>query len=188
MFKKKSLFLIIILFIFIESTNLLASDKSKIIDNLNKTQDIKFDFIQISFDKKESGFCFLKRPHFLKCIYNDENQKELIINRKNLVIHHKKYNKTYFYPISKSYFVEILDKEKFKNLIFEGNISLNEKTFEIKYFTEKGEITFFFEKNTYDLLGWKIVDINGNSTSFKISNIKTNQNLERGIFSIPEIN
>ena len=96
MFKKKSLFLIIILFIFIESTNLLASDKSKIIDNLNKTQDIKFDFIQISFDKKESGFCFLKRPHFLKCIYNDENQKELIINRKNLVIHHKKYNKTYF--------------------------------------------------------------------------------------------
>ena len=140
MLKKKFILILLTFIISINTTILLANDKLKIIQNLNNVETLKFDFVQSSFNKKESGICFLKRPHFLKCIYKDKNQKEIIVNRKNLVIYHKRYNKTYFYPISKSYFVEILDKEKFKNLIFEGNISLNEKTFEIKYFTEKSQI------------------------------------------------
>ena len=37
------------------------------------------------------GVCYLKRPHFLKCEYKDKNQKQLIVNRNNLVIYHKRY-------------------------------------------------------------------------------------------------
>ena len=96
---------------------MLAKDKSKIIENLNTIETLNFEFVQISYDKKEKGICFLKRPHFLKCIYKDQNEKELIVNRGNLVIYHKKYNKSYFYPVSKSYFMDILDKKKFKDLV-----------------------------------------------------------------------
>ena len=132
MLKKKSILILLIFIFSINTTNLTANTKSEIINNLNNIETLKFDFIQISFDKKEDGICFLKRPHFLKCIYEDKNQKELIVNRKNLVIYHKKYNKTYYYPVSKSYFVDILDKKKFKSLILDGDLSLNEKIFEIK--------------------------------------------------------
>ena len=35
---------------------------------------------------KETGKCFVK-DLFLKCIYEDKNQKQLIVNRNNLIIH-----------------------------------------------------------------------------------------------------
>ena len=104
MLKKKSILILLIFIFSINTTNLIANAKLEIVNNLNNIETLKFDFVQISFDKKENGICFLKRPHFLKCIYKDKNQKEIIVNRKNLVIYHKRYNKTYFYPVSKSYF------------------------------------------------------------------------------------
>ena len=188
--KKKSILILLIFIFSINTTNLTANTKSEIINNLNNIETLKFDFIQISFDKKEDGICFLKRPHFLKCMYhNNKNQKELIINRKNLVIYHKRYNKTYFYPASSSYFLEILDKKKFANMIFEGNLSSNEEIFKLKFSGEKkGEITFFFNKKNFDLSGWEIIDLNGNHTNFEIKNLNKNQNLDKKLFSIPAIN
>ena len=188
MLKKKSILIFTIIF-FLNTPSLLANEKLKIIENINNIKTLKFNFVQISFDKKENGICFLKRPHFLKCIYEDKNKKELIVNRRNLVIYHKRYNKTYYYPVSKSYFIDILDKKKFENLILDGNLSLNEEIFKIKYSTEnKGEIIFFFNKENFNLSGWEIIDLNGNHTSFKIDNLNKNQNLNNKLFSIPEIN
>ena len=189
MLRKKPILILLIFIFSINTENLLANDKSKIIENLNNIETLKFNFVQISFDKKENGVCFLRRPYFLKCIYEDKNQKELIVNRKNLVIYHKRYNKTYYYPVSKSYFVDILDKKKFKNLVLNGNLSLEKDFFEIKYSKEnKGEIIFFFDKKSFDLSGWKIVDLNGNHTSFKINNLSKNQSLDKKLFAIPAIN
>tara|TARA_B100000029_G_scaffold149123_1_gene144404 strand:- start:322 stop:888 length:567 start_codon:yes stop_codon:yes gene_type:complete len=186
--KKKSI-LIFLIISFFNITSLIANEKLKIIENINNIETLKFNFVQISFDNKENGICFLKRPHFLKCIYEDKNQKELIVNRRNLVIYHKKYNKTYYYPVSKSYFVDILDKKKFKSLILDGDLSLNEEIFEIKYSAEnKGEIIFFFDKENFNLSGWEITDLNGNHTNFKIKNLNKNQDLDNKLFSIPEIN
>ena len=168
---------------------MLAKDKSKIIENLNTIETLNFEFVQISYDKKEKGICFLKRPHFLKCIYKDQNEKELIVNRGNLVIYHKKYNKSYFYPVSKSYFIDILDKKKFKDLVLKGVLRLNNKFIELKYNSEKkGEIIFFFDKEKLDLSGWKIMDLNGNHTVFSINNLIKNPNLDKKLFNIPEFN
>ena len=168
---------------------MLAKDKSKIIENLDTIETLNFEFVQISYDKKEKGICFLKRPHFLKCIYKDQNEKELIVNRGNLVIYHKKYNKSYFYPVSKSYIMDILDKKKFKDLVLKGDLRLNNKFIELKYNSEKkGEIIFFFDKEKLDLSGWKIKDLNGNHTVFSINNLIKNPNLDKKLFNIPGFN
>ena len=168
---------------------MFAKDKSKIIENLNTIETLNFEFVQISYDKKEKGICFLKRPHFLKCIYKDQNEKELIVNRGNLVIYHKKYNKSYFYPVSKSYFMDILDKKKFKDLVLKGVLRLNNKFIELKYNSEKkGEIIFFFDKEKLDLSGWKIMDLNRNHTIFSINNLIKNPNLDKKLFNIPGFN
>ena len=107
-----------------------ANDKMQIINNFNSIETLIFNFEQISQEKTERGKCYLKRPHFLKCLYNDEKGKELIINRKNLVVYHKKYNRKYYYPASKSYFLNILNKNKFKNLILDSRI-FSKNNFEI---------------------------------------------------------
>ena len=189
MLKKKFILILLTFIISINTTILLANDKLKIIENLNNVETLKFDFVQSSFDKKESGICFLKRPHFLKCIYKDKNQKEIIVNRKNLVIYHKRYNKTYFYPVSKSYFINILDKKKFENLVLKGNLNLGKESFQIKYSEKnKGKIIFFFDKKSFDLSGWEVADLNGNYTNFKINNLNKNESFDKKLFNIPEIN
>ena len=149
---KKFILIFIIILLFLFNKTLLANDKQKIIENLNNIKTLKFSFNQISFDKQETGKCFLKRPHFLKCIYEDKNQKQLIVNRNNLIIHHARYNKSYFYPTKTSYFLDILDKKKFENLILSGSITQNNNNFEIIYSDKnKGEIIFFFDLINFNL-------------------------------------
>ena len=179
--------IILILFVGIQSSE--SNEKIKIIDNLKNIETLEFNFIQISPQTREAGICYLKRPHFLRCIYNNENKKELIINRKNLVIYHKKYRKTYFYPVSKSFFSEILNVEKFEKLILNSNLGITDKEIKIKYSGEnKGDMIFFFDKQSFNLKGWEIIDVYGNQTSFQIDIVDKNINLSKKLFLIPEIN
>ena len=166
-----------------------ANSKLKIIENLSNIETLKFNFVQKSFDKKETGVCFLKRPHFLKCLYEDKNQKELIINQRVLIINHKRYNKIYRYPLSKSYFLEILNKEKFSKLITEGKIKVINGLYEIEYLDEnKGQIIFLFDNRSHDLVGWRFIDINNNITVLEIEKQSRNIEIKKSFFSIPEIN
>ena len=179
-------FLIYILFVF--NFTFLNSNE-KIIYNFNNFESLKFDFKQKSFEKVENGICYLKRPHFLKCIYDDKNQKELIINKNILVIYHKRYKKVYRYPISKTYFLDILNKQKFSTLIKNGELLLNEKYIEIKYLDEeKGEITFFFDRENYELVGWRFIDVNKNVVFLEIQNYFKNIEIKQNFFIIPEEN
>ena len=80
---KKNIAIISIIILFISYFNpLKAFEKISIINNFNSAETLKFDFAQESFDKNEKGVCFLKRPYFLRCLYDDKNQKELIINNR----------------------------------------------------------------------------------------------------------
>ena len=92
----KKTFFILIIFFFINISNLKASTKSEIIKIISNIETLQFNFRQVVFDKLENGICFLKRPHFLKCIYKDRNEKQIIVNKKNLVIYHKKFRKIYY--------------------------------------------------------------------------------------------
>ena len=178
-----------ILFFFLSYSNLQANNKIEIVKNINNVETLKFNFIQKSFEKKETGICHLKRPHFLKCLYEDKNQKELIINKRILVIYHKRYNKIYRYPLSKSYFLQILNGEKFSEVIMKGEMLINDDFSEVEYLDEnKGQIIFYFNNKNYDLIGWRLIDINNNITVFEISNQSKNIEIKKTFFSIPEEN
>ena len=131
----------------------------------------------------------MKRPHYLKCFYEDKNQKELIISKRILVIYHKRYNKIYRYPLSKSFFLEILNRDKFARIIREGDLNQENNVLEIKYIDQdKGEIDFYFSNKNYDLIGWRVIDINNNITILKINNQSKNIEIKQKIFFIPEVN
>ncbi len=187
--KKKIIVILNILFFFLSYSNLQANNKIEIVKNLDNVETLKFDFVQKSFDKKETGICYLKRPHFLKCSYEDKNQKELIINKRVLAIYHKRYNKIYRYPLSKSYFLEILNREKFSEVIMKGEMQINNGFSEIEYLDEnKGQIIFYFNNKNYNLVGWRLIDINNNITVLEINNQSKNIEIKKNFFSIPEIN
>ena len=187
---KKNFIVILNIFIFLFNySSLEANNKIEILKNLNNIQTLKFDFVQKSFDKKETGICYLKRPHFLKCSYEDKNQKELIINKRVLAIYHKRYNKIYRYPLSKSYFLEILNGDKFSEVVMKGEMQINNNFSEIQYLDEnKGEIIFNFNNKNYDLVGWRLIDINNNVTVLEMNNQSKNIEIKKNFFFIPEGN
>ena len=189
MSKKNIIKILFGLLLFTYFHSVKAIEKIDVINNFNSLETLKFDFTQSSFDKKERGVCYLKRPHFLKCLYEDKNQKELIINNRILIIYHKRYNKIYRYPLSKSFFLDILDRSKFSKLISNGKSISNDSFFEINYLAEnKGEITIFSDKEKYDLKGWRFVDMNNNVTILEIRDYVKNFEIKKNFFLIPEEN
>ena len=87
-------FYIIIIFILL-FFNLHANEKEDIANKLSSLNSLEFTFDQLINQKKESGSCLLEFPGKLKCNYFDDNkEKELIINNRKLAIIQKRYNKT----------------------------------------------------------------------------------------------
>ena len=52
----------------------------------------------------------------------------------------------------------------------------------------ENEINIFFDKKTYNLIGWQTVDIYQNISIIYLSSIKRNQKLNKKIFKIPQQN
>jgi len=148
---------------------------------------MEFTFDQIVNEKLEKGNCLLKFPGKLKCEYFDNKQKELIINNKRLVITQKKYNKTYFYPMSKSPFINILYKDKLLEIVKSGKLESTNQLIKLIYLSEN-EITVFFDRETLDLKGWKIKDQYNNNINFSLNIVSKNDVYEKGTFKVPNIN
>ena len=85
--------------------------------------------------------------------------------------------------------MDILDKKKFENLILSGSITQNNNYFEIIYSDKnKGEIVFFFDLMSFDLEKWEIVNLDGSKTTFILKNIFKNQEIDKKLFKIPNLN
>jgi outer membrane lipoprotein-sorting protein len=179
-------FKIFIIFILL-STNLYAGEKKQIVNQLNNLNSLEFTFDQIINDKAEKGSCLLEFPGKLKCNYFDDKKKELIINNKRLAITQKRYNKTYYYPISKSPFLNILYKDKLLEIVKSGKLELTYQIIKLIYLGDD-EITVFFDKKTLDLKGWQIVDQYNNNINFSLNIVAKNDIFKKGTFKIPEIN
>ena len=177
----------ILIFFILLSVNLSASEKDKIIAQLNNLDSLEFTFDQIINDKTEKGSCLLEFPGKLKCDYFDDKKKELIINKKKLAITQKRYNKTYYYPISKSPFLNILYKNKLLEIVKSGKLELSDQIIKLIYLDEN-EITVFFDKKTLDLKGWQIIDQYNNNINFSLKIVAKNDVFKQGTFKIPEIN
>ena len=184
MFLKRFFFISVFFFISFTSS---ASEKEKILLQLNNLSSLEFAFEQFINEKKEKGRCLLQFSGKLKCEYFDDKQKELVINNKKLAITQKRYNKTYHYPISKSPFLNILYKSNLLEIIKSGQLQLNDQIIKLVYL-DNNEITIFFDKSTLDLKGWKIIDQYNNSINFSLNIVAKNDVYKKGTFKIPEIN
>ena len=177
----------IFIFFILLSANLSASEKDQIITQLNNLKSLEFTFDQIINDKTEKGSCLLEFPGKLKCDYFDDKKKELIINEKRLAITQKRYNKTYYYPISQSPFLNILYKNKLLEIVKSGKLDLSDQIIKLVYLGEN-EITIFFDKKTLDLKGWQIIDQYNNNINFSLKIVAKNDVFKKGTFKIPEMN
>jgi outer membrane lipoprotein-sorting protein len=169
------------------STNLFANEKSKIIAQLNNLNSLEFTFDQLINEKTEKGSCLLEFPGKLKCDYFDDKKKELIINKKRLAITQKRYNKTYYYPISKSPFLNILYKDKLLEIVKSGELELSDQKIKLVYI-DKNKITIYFDRKNLDLKGWEIVDKYNNNINFSLNIISKNDVYKKETFKIPAIN
>ena len=148
---------------------------------------MEFTFNQLVNEKLEKGNCLLEFPGKLKCEYFDDTLKELVINNKRLAITQKRYNKTYYYPISKSPFLNILYKDKLLEIVKFGELELTEQDLKLIYLGEN-KIIVFFDRRTLDLKGWEIIDQYNNNINFSLNIISKNDTYKKDTFKIPKIN
>jgi outer membrane lipoprotein-sorting protein len=179
------IFLISILILL--SRDLSANEKDQIIAKLNDLNSLEFMFDQLTNQKNEKGSCFLEFPGKLKCNYFDDKEKELVINNRRLAITQKRYNKTYHYPISKSPFLNILYKDKLLEIIQSAKLELTDQMIELIYEGDS-KIKVFFNRKTFDLKGWQIIDQYNNDINFSLKIVSKNDLYKKDIFKIPSIN
>ncbi len=177
----------IFLIFFSINLNLKANEKEKITSQLINLKTLEFSFNQMTNNKIEDGSCLLEFPGKLRCEYFDDNQKELVINKKKLAITQKRYDKTYHYPLSKSPFLNILYKEKLLEIVKSGRIKISDKIVELEY-SNGDQINILFDKENLNLKGWKIVDQYNNVINFNLKILSKNQIYKKETFKIPDIN
>ena len=181
---KKYLF---ILFFILLNSEVLASIKGNIINNLNNIDNIFFKFEQNINGKTENGECIIQYPKKIFCKYNLKNKKILVSNGKSLVI--KSLSSYYLYPLDKTPLNLILDKNFLISAINNSDERIIEDKFINYSFSEKDdEINIFFDKNNYELIGWQTLDIYQNLSITFISSIVKNQKLKKNLFKIPKQN
>ena len=178
----------IILIIILLNSNSFSSPKEEIIINLNKTSNFSFDFIQKIKDEIEIGYCQIKYPRLIHCLYNNKKKKEIISTGKSLIIRNNRDNKFYIYPLKSTPLYYILDKDylikQIQNL---EKIKISNDIFELNFTKQNNLIIVYFDKKSFDLKGWKTIDVYQNEVLFKVNNVEKNLIIDPKIFDLPNL-
>lgn len=181
MFKHYLFFIFLILI-----SNVQASNKDKILENLQNTKNLNFDFEQNINGKVEIGNCTIQYPKKIFCKYQ-KNNKILVSNGKSLVI--KTLTSFYRYPLDKTSLNLILDKnfliQKIENL---REKKLGESFINFEIVEEDSAINIFFDNENFDLVGWQTKDIYQNLNVTYLSSIKKNHKVDKDLFKLPAQN
>ena len=172
-----------LLIIFVSSTNTYADVAKKIINNLEKTSNYNFDFIQKINNKKETGNCILVFDRKLNCKY-DNSGKILISDGKNLIIKNKNSDFPNFYKLKNTSFYKLLDKNYLINQLKSGDIKNKKEKMFIKLNYQNIDIKVFFDNKKLFLKGWETIDIYSNSVLTEISIIEINKAVSEDIFDV----
>jgi outer membrane lipoprotein-sorting protein len=177
-------FLILIFFTLLSIAQ--ASNKEKIIENLQNTVSLDFQFEQNINGKVENGNCTIQYPKKIYCKYQKKN-KILVSNGRSLVIKTKV--SFYRYPLNKTPLNLILDK----NFLIEKIVNLKEKILDKTYINfeileNDSEINIFFDNKTFNLVGWQTKDIYQNINVTYLSSININQPVDKNLFKLPTQN
>ena len=181
MFKYFFIFIFLIAF-----TNSHAENKNKIIEKLQNTKNLVFEFEQNINGKTENGNCTIQYPKKIYCKYL-KNNKILVSNSKSLVI--KTISSYYRYPLKKTPLNLILDKkfliEKINDLE-EGILDATYINFAI--LENDNEINIFFNKKDHNLIGWQTLDIYQNLSITYLYSVLKNQDVDINLFALPKQN
>ena len=186
--KNKLIFFLKIIFIYIVFTSFSFADLQKnLINKITSTKSLSFNFEQKISEKIEFGKCYIKYPLLMKCIYQDSKQKSVISNGKTVAIIKKKYKKIYYYPIKTTPLFTILKKDKILNLIRNSKpTKIDANLIEFELNQKKNKLKLIFDKNSFELKGWKTIDSYSNNVSFIINDLKINEIIEHDFFRIPQ--
>jgi outer membrane lipoprotein-sorting protein len=163
-----------------------ASNKDSIIENLQNTKNFNFEFEQNINGKIENGNCTIQYPKKIYCNYLNKD-KILVSNGKSLVIKTK--SSFYRYPLKKTPLNLLLDK----NFLIKKIDKLNEKILDQTYINfsiveNDNEINVFFDDKTFNLVGWQTKDIYQNVNVTYLYSIKKNQKVNKNLFKLPTQN
>jgi len=174
----------LIFFLFLSASISNAEIKDKIVQNLKDTENLDFKFEQNINGKIENGNCTIEYPKKIFCEYSRSNNKILVSNGKSLVI--KTRTSYYRYPLKKTALNLILDKNFLINKIYylEERI-VDNSLINFTIVDGDNEINIFFDKQTYDLVGWQNTDIYQNFNITFLSSIRKNRVLSKNLFKIP---
>jgi len=180
----KFIFFLFLLFSVAEAS---ANIKQKILQNLDSTNNLTFNFEQNINGKTENGHCALSYPQKIFCKYNLKNNKVLVSNGKSIVI--KTQSSYYLYPLERTPLNLILNKKflikKIENL---DERILDNKFVNFKFSEADFEVNIFFDYNTLDLIGWQTKDIYQNLSITFLDSVKKNQKLNNDLFTLPQQN
>jgi len=179
--------LLLIFFFTFLTFNSKADNRDKIIQNLNNTLNFSFKFEQNINGKIENGNCTIEYPKKIFCEYAKSNNKVLVSNGKSLVI--KTRTSYYRYPLEKTPLNLILDKNFLINTIYnlEGRF-IDDSVINFTILQNENEINIFFNKETYEIIGWQNTDIYQNFNITYLSSIRKNRILSKNLFKIPSQN
>tara|TARA_S200000501_G_scaffold166954_1_gene157314 strand:- start:300 stop:848 length:549 start_codon:yes stop_codon:yes gene_type:complete len=178
---------IVILFYLALITSGQASYKEKIIENLKNIKNLDFKFEQNINGNIENGNCIVEYPKKIFCEYARSNNKILVSNGKSLVI--KTITSYYRYPLEKTPLNFILDKNFLirKIDVLEERI-IDESFINYTIIEKDNKINIFFDKKTFDLIGWQNTDIYQNFNITFISSVRKNRVITNDIFKLPTQN
>ena len=177
-------YFIFIFFILFLNTN--ASNKDKIIENLQNTENLNFKFEQNINGKVENGNCTIQYPKKIYCKYI-KNNKILVSNGKSLVI--KTRTSFYRYPLKKTPLNLILDKNFLIKKIGNLKEQILDKTYiNFEIVESDNEINIFFDDKTFNLIGWQTKDIYQNVNVTYLYSIQINQQVDKDFFKLPTQN
>lgn len=167
-------------------SNVEASNKDKIIEYLQNTENLNFDFEQNINGKIENGNCTIQYPKKIYCKYK-KNNKILVSNGKSLVV--RTITSYYKYPLKKTPLNLILDK----NFLIKKIYNIEERILDKNYINfvikeNDHEINLFFDEKTFNLIGWQTVDIYQNINVTYLSSVLVNQKIEPNLFKLPTQN
>ena len=173
-----------IFLIFISNTQ--ASNKDKIIENLQNTENLNFEFEQNINGKIENGNCTIQYPKKIYCKYL-KNNKILVSNGKSLVI--KTITSFYRYPLQKTPLNLILDKNYLIKKIYNLEEKIvNNTQINFTIYENDNKIDIFFDNKTFYLIGWQTKDVYQNINFTYLSSIQVNQQIKEGLFELPSQN
>ena len=165
------------------SSEVNANNKNQIINKLNNTLNLNFNFEQNINGKIEFGNCTIQYPKKMFCDYDNKN-KIMISNGKSLII--KSTSSYYRYPLDKTPLYFILDKNYLLKKIYELDEEIINNSL-IKFTIKENNqlIEIFFDIENYNLIGWQTKDIYQNTAVTLLYSVKSNQIVDQKLFTSP---